>query len=68
MKCKTISRIAHHGAKRIPYLVLSFNQFNADVRMSRHREILKKVRIRVWVRGVFYLIGRIGVRVVFELG
>ena len=68
MKYKTISRIAHHGAKCIPYLVLSFNQFNADVRMSRHREILKKVRIRVWVRGVFYLIGRIGVRVVFELG
>ena len=68
MKCKTISRIAHHGAKCIPYLVLSFNQFNADGRMSRHREILKKVRIRVWVRGVFYLIGRIGVRVVFELG
>ena len=68
MKCKTISRTAHHGAKCIPYLVLSFNQFNADVRMSRHREILKKVRIRVWVRGGFYLIGRIGVRVVFELG
>ena len=68
MTCKAISRIAHHGAKCIPYLVLSFNQFNADVRMSRHREILKKVRIRVWVRGVFYLIGRIGVRVVFELG
>ena len=65
MKCKTVSRIAHHGAKCIPYLVLSFNQFNADVRLSCHREILKKVRIRVWVRGVFYLIGRIGVRVVF---
>ena len=68
MTCKTISRIAHRGAKCIPYLVLFFNQFNTDVRLSRHREILKKVRIRVWVRGVFYLIGRIGVRVVFELG
>ena len=65
MACKTISKIAHNGAKYIPYLVLSFNQFNADVRLSCHREILKR---RVWVRGVIYHIGRVGVRVVFELG